>query len=387
MKLIQQCRTVALPSVLAGQKIITPVQYNHCMRKAFPRCYRSRVEILAKSERTAKAALAGCTGRFSGAISRSATTGFLRPLLLALLLCAACAPVSQTAAPVSQNLKPYLTITPSPTEDQSAALVQSSQNALPSPTPFVYNVKPGDTMGQIAEKFNVDLDTLLAANPGVNPNSMRVGEALHIPSDPKNPTGESTPTPAPFGVEQVACYPTLDGGLWCFVLAHNDSAVSIENITAQVTLLDSGGKSVSTQTALLPLDVLPPGQTLPLSVFFAPGLPSDVHPQVQVLTAIRLLRNDARYLDATVQNTQVQVDWSGLSAQVSGQVTLPADSKSATQVWVAAVIYDADGNVVGVRRWEASGGLQAGNSLPFSFAVASIAGEIARVDFAVEARP
>ncbi len=310
-----------------------------------------------------------------------------KAVLVGFLLCAACGPIATSAVPASKDLQPYKTMTPSATADPATGLIEASTIGPPTPTPFAYTIRAGDTMGGIADKFNVELDALLAANPGVNPNSMSVGKTLNIPSNPKNPTREGTPTPAPFAVQQITCRATVDGGRWCFVLAHNDSPVLMENVTAQVTLVDAEGKSVASQTALLPLDILPPGGSLPLSVFFAPGLPADVRPQVQVLTAIRLLPNDARYLDATVVNPQVQVNWSGLSGQASGQVRLPDDSKPASQVWVAAVVYDQDGNVTGVRRWEASGGMQPGSSLPFSFGLASLAGEIARVDFAVEARP
>jgi len=51
------------------------------------------------------------------------------------------------------------------------------------------------------------------------------------------------------------------------------------------------------------------------------------------------------------------------------------------------VAYDESGNVIGVRRWESTAGLPAGGGLPFAFMVSSVAGKIARVEFAVEARP
>ena len=242
-------------------------------------------------------------------------------------------------------------------------------------------------MGQIAEKFSVSLDTLLAANPGIDPNSMSVGKTLLIPSSPQNPTGASSPTPAPFSIEQVACHPGTDGALWCFALAHNELPDPIEDVTAQVTILDSKGETVASQVALLPLDILPAGASMPLSVFFQPGLPGDIHPQVQVLTAIRLLPHDPRYLDAAVQDTQVQVDWSGLSAQVSGNIHLSSSSKPANRIWLVASVFDDAGNVIGVRRWETTESLQPGGDIPFSFQVAAVSGEIARVVFAVEARP
>jgi hypothetical protein len=216
---------------------------------------------------------------------------------------------------------------------------------------------------------------------------MAVGSKLKIPSNQKNTTGEATPTPVSFPVEQIVCHPTVDSGMWCFALVHNDSNAIIEDISAQVTLLDTKGQSIISQTAFPPLDILPPDHSLPISIFFPPDIPIDAKPQVQILTGIRLLPDDARYLPAIIQNTLVQVDWSGFAAQVDGQVLLPADAQPAQTVWVAAVAYDGAGNVAGVRRWESPGGIAPGGSLPFSFVVASIAGRIERVDFVVEARP
>lgn len=317
-----------------------------------------------------------------------------RIVLIGFLLLAACAPRIASETLVVKNLQPYQTVTPSATPAEPNGLVVSADTPLPSPTPFTYKVKSDDTMSQIAEKFNVPLDALLAANPGVDPNAMPVGQTLKIPSNPKNPSDESTPTPVPFPVEQIACHPTSDRGMWCFVLVYNDSSDFMENVTAQVTLVDPNGQTVASQMALLPLNILPPKESLPLSVYFAPDVPPDVKPQVQILTAIRLLPSDQRYLPATIQNTLVQVDWSGLSAQVSGQVALPSGGKSASVVWIAAVVYDEMGRVVGLRRWESNAGnpphfagLAAGGSLPFSFMISSMAGKIGRVEFAVEARP
>lgn len=303
------------------------------------------------------------------------------------LFLGACAPQIPNETPLPPTLDVYPVATFSPTAGQPNGLVISAETPLPSPTPFAYTIKSGDTLSQVAEKFNISLDALLAVNPDVDPNAMSVGQTLQIPSNPTNRTGESTPTPVPFPVQQIVCYPTADRGMWCFALVHNDSHDFIENVTAQFTLLASDGKSIASQTALLPLNILPPDTSLPLSVYFSPDVPADAKPQVQILTAIRLLPGDTRYLPATIDNTLTQVDWSGRSAQVSGQVLLPADSKAASLVWVAAVAYDETGGVVGVRRWESTAGLSAGRKLSFSFLLSGAAGHIVRVEFAVEARP
>ncbi len=307
--------------------------------------------------------------------------------LVMLLFAAACAPQAATATQPTRELRPYLTVTPSATAPTAPNVVGAAETALPSPTPFTYRIAAGDTLSQIAEKYGVSLDALIAANPGVDPNAMSVGGTLKIPSGQQTVTGEATPTPVPLPVEQVACHPVSDGGAWCFALVHNNSANVVENVTARFGLIDSNGQSIGDQAALLPLDIVAPGQLLPLSAYFPPNVPIDARPQVLLLTAVSLLPGDQRYLEAQISNTLVTVDWSGLNADARGIVTLASNSKPAALVWVAAVAYDAAGNVIGVRRWENSAGVGPGGNLPFTFLISSVAGRIERVDFAVEARP
>jgi hypothetical protein len=242
-------------------------------------------------------------------------------------------------------------------------------------------------MGSIAFQFGMTVDLLMAANPEIFPNSMSVGTELRIPSDPDNPTGAPTSTPVPAPVRQIECYPTSDQGLWCFVLVHNDTSNMIENLSAQVTLMDAGGETLASDLAISPLNFLPIDAALPLMVYFPPVIPADARPQAQVLSGIHLESDDARYLPATLHNTLALVESSGRSALVSGTVRLPEDVPLAKLVWVAAVAYDEFGRVVGARRWESTAGVAPGGSLQFSFEVSALAGAIERVEFMVEARP
>lgn len=63
-----------------------------------------------------------------------------------------------------------------------------STPGLPFPEPCVngtpYFVKSGDTFYSIARRFNVSADALLAANPGVNPDQLQVGQQVCIPTLP-----------------------------------------------------------------------------------------------------------------------------------------------------------------------------------------------------------
>jgi LysM repeat protein len=305
----------------------------------------------------------------------------------AAVLVAACTPVAANTTPVAARLQPYSTTTPSATSDHLVGVLVTAETPLPTPTPSQYTIKAGDTLGQIAEQSRITLDALLAANPTVNPGALRVGDTLQIPASAADFAGEATPTPVPFRLQQAACHPTANGAVWCFVLVHNDTPDIIENVTAQITLLDSSGVAIDARAAALPLDILPPGASLPLSVLFPPPLPLDVRPRVSILTAIRQYPGDERYLPVRTQNPVVEIAWLGRSAEVSGEALLHEGSASAREVWVVAVAYDRAGTLVGWRRWESTGPLQAGSSIPFDLFLTSVAGGIDHVEIVLQARP
>lgn len=45
----------------------------------------------------------------------------------------------------------------------------------------LYTIKTGDTFYKLAKVFNISLNSLIAANPAVNPNSLKVGQKIRIP--------------------------------------------------------------------------------------------------------------------------------------------------------------------------------------------------------------
>jgi hypothetical protein len=304
-----------------------------------------------------------------------------------MLFMTACASTGGVATPAPAPLKPYSTGTPVPLPTLAGDLVVTVPPAAPSPTPAAYSVKAGDTLGQIAEQFHVSVDLLLQANPGLDPNAMPIGKELRIPAPSGSVPAEATPTPVAVTVQQAACHFIADGSIWCFVLVRNDTDSTVENISATVRLLGPTDESVAEVSTVLPLDVLPPGDALPLAAYFPSGLTAPLRPQIQILTANYILPNDARYLPAEIGNAAATVSWSGLSATVTGDVLLTADASPAKRVWVVGVAYDRLGQVIGLRRWESQDALQPGSKLPFEFLLSSVAGRIDRVEYAVEARP
>jgi murein DD-endopeptidase MepM/ murein hydrolase activator NlpD len=299
-------------------------------------------------------------------------------MLLALV---ACQPES-TATPVAGTAALYQTEAATLTPTVIPALTEI---ILPTPTTYTYTVVKGDTFISIAQKAGVTVPELQAANPGVSATSLSLGTKLVIPTGSQAP-GEPTPTAAALPVLQAHCWPEATGGLWCFGLLQNTYAETLENISAQFALLDAGGQQLTSQMVYGLLDILPPGARMPLAAHFIGPVQAQAGLRVQVLTAIRFLPGDTRYLPVSLVNTLVSVDASGLSADVSGKVIL-SGTGTANTLWVMASAYDADGNVVGVRRWTSPAALSASAPVDFDFPVASVGPAIARVEFLAEARP
>jgi LysM repeat protein len=94
------------------------------------------------------------------------------------------------AVAVAQATETALPLAFSPTPLAPAA----SQPAAPTPT--VYTVKPGDTLGSIAQRFGVTLDELMAANGITNANLLNAGDNLVIPVPGSVPPTAPPSTPS-----------------------------------------------------------------------------------------------------------------------------------------------------------------------------------------------
>lgn len=69
----------------------------------------------------------------------------------------------------------------------------SKQQTCPAGS-IPYSIKSGDTFYQIAIRNNISLDSLIAANPGVDPNRLFIGQIICIPSSTQ-PTPPSNQCP------------------------------------------------------------------------------------------------------------------------------------------------------------------------------------------------
>ena len=84
--------------------------------------------------------------------------------------------------------RPSATPTTSPTPFATSTLVASpspfaTKTPQPSPTAVIkYTVQAGDTLSQIAAKFDISLTDLLEANPEQDPSLLSINDVLIIPA-------------------------------------------------------------------------------------------------------------------------------------------------------------------------------------------------------------
>lgn len=53
---------------------------------------------------------------------------------------------------------------------------------------YTYTIQPGDTLYSISQRLEVSLQRIIVANPGINPYYLRVGQVICMPSCPPNYT-------------------------------------------------------------------------------------------------------------------------------------------------------------------------------------------------------
>jgi LysM repeat protein len=292
-----------------------------------------------------------------------------------------------TRTPTRQGqLIAFYTVTPSSTP---TPVDLTTPTLLPSPTPTMRShvIARGQDLGGIAFRYRVSLQALMEANPEVNPYFLVVGSTLNIP--PSADVLEQTPAPTPVAVElgPVHCSSDRDGGAWCFTLVTNPHEYAVESISAVIRVADERARTVVSQTAVAPLDLLPSHGSMPLAVYFPARLPSAPRQaSAELLTSLPVYLHDERYRPVEVKGVSVNIGANGLEAEVQGEAVIQGEDGTAGFLRMAVVAYDEDENVIGLRRWELEQSLPAGTVQPISLRVYSTGGEIERVEVLAEAR-
>jgi LysM repeat protein len=85
-------------------------------------------------------------------------------------------------APASGSLTPDDTTVPSATSANPSATTATRTVATRTAKARTHTVAAGETLASIARKSGVSLTALQAANPGVTPKKLKVGQVLNVPA-------------------------------------------------------------------------------------------------------------------------------------------------------------------------------------------------------------
>ena len=128
-------------------------------------------------------------------------------------------PISQFSAQFaaaqapSDTPTPTMTPTPPPTATPTPPPTATpAPTATPTytPTPFTYQVRRGDTLGAIAQRFGSYVDDIVALNGLINPHNIDVGQILVIATRTPIPTATAWPTSTPTSVAIATSLPSVD---------------------------------------------------------------------------------------------------------------------------------------------------------------------------------
>jgi LysM repeat protein len=241
---------------------------------------------------------------------------------------------------------PYQAKTNTPLESTPTSTTPPEQPLVPTSTPFLHIVKSGDTLSGIALQYNITIDNLVSANPGVNTSMLTVGTELIIPLSGDESSFPS-PTPYPLQVDEAICYPARSGGSWCYATVINDQDLVFENITGAFNLIDQQGVLFQSYPAITPLDYLFPDQRIPLTVFIDQEIPNTTTVSAVLLSALPATEEENQ---TQITNLQINFRADEKIAAISGFVEKVSSDLQGDQFWVVAIGYH-QGIPVGTRKW------------------------------------
>lgn len=274
---------------------------------------------------------------------------------------------------------PALTHTPSPTVVLRSLPSATSSSApptmavtpmlatpvSPTATPMVHTVRQGDTLLGIAAEHGVTLEALQVVNGGLDPLSIQPGQTLILPmlEGIYNSAILLTHTPLPLEMGQFRCYVTRTRGHLCLGEVRNPGDEPVTNLVAQVTTVMQDGTAGASETAFAPLDILWPGQSLPLSArFAASGRVQGA--MAQVLSADSGAALVDRFAELSIEAVSGAAgDPSGylVSGQVFNDGEMPA-----SEIRIVVTLYGEDGAVSAFRQIKMTETLPSQAGIPFN---------------------
>ena len=133
---------------------------------------------------------------------------------------------------------------------------------------FAYTIRTGDTYFSLAARFNTTVSAITAANPGVNPNALQVGQVICIP-------GVVPPTTCPAGTLVIRLKP----GTLSLRLAQRFNTTVAAIVAANPGIDPNAYASARSSVSLAKYRRRPPVLLAPLVIRLKPGTPSLLWPK------------------------------------------------------------------------------------------------------------
>jgi LysM repeat protein len=292
-------------------------------------------------------------------------------------------PSTPTAVAIVQETPtviPHATSTPVPWTPAPTAIPTLT------PTPIIYVVQGGDNLLGIARQYGVTVEALQEANAITDPRLLQIGQGLVIPREEGSANQPTpTPTPLPFQVANAGFYETPVGSLWCLGEVINNTGADIEQVQVAVSLYDAEGEVVATGSTFTEFDIIPNESKMPFALLFTEPPSGFSHHQVVALSGVAVAHWGRNYMDLTIESDRGEV--SGERAYVvTGQVR-NTGQHDAEQVRMVVTAYDAEGQVVGIRRGSPeTQTLGIGESSPFRVSLSSLGGQVVTYTVQVQGR-
>jgi hypothetical protein len=255
----------------------------------------------------------------------------------------------------------------------------------PTATPHTDTILPGDTLIAIADEHGVTVEALQLVNPGIDPLTLQVGNKMIIPFAGADVTTGflPSPTPLPVSLSTFRCHLTPSTGQLCLGEAHNDSRQAIINLAAQVTVVLSDGELGPSQITFAPVEIVMPGESVPLAARFA-----DVG-AVWGATAQVVAAQDGSALEERFLSLAVGAAAGAISA--SGQYTVTAEIMNESVEAVSAIsglisCYNAEDELRAFRIVEFTNNLRPGESAELAATFTVPAKEIFRFSVSASGR-
>ncbi|HEX2953134.1 MAG TPA: LysM peptidoglycan-binding domain-containing protein [Bacillota bacterium] len=94
---------------------------------------------------------------------------------------------------------------------QILCIPAGAQPGICSPGATTYIIQAGDTLYALAQRFGTTVAAILGANPGINPNALQIGQTICIPAPPV--TSEDCAIVLTVSGAAVPALPRLPGGV------------------------------------------------------------------------------------------------------------------------------------------------------------------------------